>query len=156
MVPEFSKTTDRLQYPMKYELLWDYGFEEKGSTYSFRYELSKDVLSISDRFTVNLGLGINPYYVDVDYESQVDTKYSRSYKFYGGVFNIVPRLNFKLSNRFAVDLNMPVKVYDLRYSEQRIYNPFIPIRHQTTKDTNHIFMEGSYTIRLGLLYNFKS
>lgn len=156
MVPDLSKTTGRLQYPMKYKLQRDYGFEDEGSTYSFRYELSKDVFKMSDRFTFNLGLGVNPYYVDIDYESQVDYMYSRSYKFYGGVLNVVPRVNFKLSNRFVVDLNIPLKVYDLRYTEQHIDNPTIPIRQQTTKDNDHIFLEGSYTIRIGLLYNFKS
>jgi hypothetical protein len=155
-VPEFSKTTDKLQYPMNYELLLSSGFEEEGNTYSFRYELSKQVLTMSDKFALNLGLGINPYYVAVDYRSQLEHQYSRSYKFYGGVFNIVPRLNFKLSNRFAVDLNVPLKIYDLRYSERRIDNPTLPIRQQTSKDTEHIFLEGSYTIRLGLLYNFGS
>lgn len=155
-VPEFAKTTDRLQYPMKYELLWQGNFKEEGNTYSFRYELSKDVFRMSDKFTFNLGLGINPYYVDVDYIAQLENMYSRSYKFYGGVFNIVPRLNFKLSNHLTVDLNVPVKVYDLRYSESRVHNPYLPIRQQTSYDTRHIFLEGSYTIRLGLLYNFKS
>jgi hypothetical protein len=154
-VPEFSKTAGRLQYPMHYKLLLGYVFKEEGNTYSFRYELNKDVLTMSDKFALNLGLGINPYYVDVDYISQVDTHYSRSYKFFGGVFNVVPRLNFKLSNHFSIDLNVPLKVYDLRYSERYIYNPTLPVRQQQSRDTEHIFLEGSYTIRLGLLYNFK-
>jgi hypothetical protein len=54
----------------------------------------------------------------------------------------------------TVDLNVQLKIYDLRLEKNEVGNPAIPIRQQETNDVDHIFFESAYTIRLGLAYKF--
>ena len=61
-------------------------------------------------------------------------------------------IKYKFSQRFSIDLNVPLKIYDLRVEKNKIKNPAIPIRQQTTNDYNHIYLESAYSIRLGLMY----
>ena len=151
-IPELSKSLENIQYPMDYELRKGDTFDGEVSSYSIRYELSKKLTDETKRFGFTLGAGINPYYVYIQYFPKVETTYYASSELYGFALNIVPRLEYKLSNRFHLDLNIPLKVYDLRGEKIRLDNPAIPIRQQTSTDGDQIFFESAYTIRLGLMY----
>jgi hypothetical protein len=153
LIPEISKSFDKIQYPMNYEFqkkMQD--FEGQASSYSLRYELSKTLTDKAKRLGFNLGIGINPYYLLVEYIPNVGPRYYSSAKLYGFVLNMVPRIEYKLSPRFSIDLNVPLKIYDLRAEKYRVKNPSIPIRQQTTIDYSNIFFESAYTFRLGLMY----
>jgi hypothetical protein len=151
-IPELSKSLDNIQYPMNYEFQKGTTFEGQASSYSLRYELSKTLTNKTKRLGFNLGMGINPYYVLVEYIPNVETRYYSSTKLYGFVLNMVPRIKYKLSHRFSIDLNLPLKIYDLRAEKYRVKNPAITIHQQTTIDYSNIFFESAYTFRLGLMY----
>ena len=153
-IPEISKSLDDLQYPINYEFGKDATYDGEASSYSLRYELSKRLTNESKRFGFSIGAGINPYYVHIEYIPNVETTYYWSTKLYGFALNLIPRINYKISRRFRVDLNVPLKLYDLRAEKNHVSNPAIPIRQQTTNDVDHIFFETAYTIRLGLEYKF--
>lgn len=152
LIPELSKSTYSIQFPMNYEFRKDYGSTGKVSSYALRYELIISLSDKSKRFTFNPGVGINSYYVYIEFMPDVANAFNRSNKLYGFVFNITPRISYKLTNRFKIDVNVPLKVYDLREDAERIDNPAIPVRQQANSKTHSIFFENAYTIRLGLLY----
>lgn len=149
-IPEISKSLDDVQYPMNYEFRKDDTFDGEATTYSLRYEFSKKLTNESNRFGFSFGAAINPYYVHLEYIPNVETTYYWSTRLYGFAVNLVPRINYKISNRLNIDLNVPLKVYDLRFEENKVNNPAIPIRQQETNDVDHIFFESAYTIRLGV------
>ncbi|HMG93724.1 MAG TPA: hypothetical protein VK589_26885 [Chryseolinea sp.] len=153
-IPEISKSVDNIQYPMNYEFRKDATFDGEATSYSLRYELSKTLTNESNRFAFAIGAGINPYYVHIEYIPNVETTYYWSTKLYGFGLNLIPRINYKISRRFIIDLNVPLKIYDLRAEKNQVNNPAIPIRQQETEDLHHIFFESAYTIRLGLEYKF--
>ena len=153
-MPEISKSLEDIQYPMNYEFRKDVSFDGEASSFSLRYELSKRLTNESKRFGFYIGAGVNPYYVHLEYIPNVETTYYWSTKLYGFALNFTPRIAYKISRRFNVDLNVPLKVYDLRGEKNQVNNPAIPIRHQTTTDVDHIFFESAYTIRLGIEYKF--
>ncbi|WP_276371501.1 hypothetical protein [Chryseolinea sp. H1M3-3] len=153
LIPEVSKSYDNIQYPMNYELKKEMpDFEGQASSYSLRYELSKTLTNKANRLGFNLGIGINPYYVLVEYIPNVETRYYSSTKLYGFVLNMVPRIKYNLSQRFIIDLNVPLKIYDLQAVKSRIKNPLIPIHQQTTINYSNSFFESAYTFRIGLMY----
>ena len=153
-IPEITKSLDDLQYPMNYEFRKGDTFDGQGTSYSLRYELSKRLTNESNKFGFSLGAGINPYYVHLEYIPNVETTYYWSTRLYGFAVNLIPGINYKISKRFSVDLNVPLKIYDLRGEENKVHNPAIPIRQQETNDFDQIFFESAYTIRLGLEYKF--
>lgn len=152
LIPELLKPLDNIQFPLNYEFRKGATFEGQASSYSLRYELSKTLTNQTKRFCFNLGLGINPYYVHLEYIPNVETTFYWSTKLYGLVLNMVPRIKYKISQRIGIDLNVPLKIYDLRGEKNRIKNPAMPINRQTNKENNNIFFESAYTIRLGVMY----
>ena len=152
LIPEISKPLDNIQFPLNYEFRKDETFDGEASSYSLRYEISKLLTHKDKRFSFLLGAGINPYYVHIEYEPNVENTYYFSTKLYGFALNITPRLRYKVSQRFSLDLNVPLKIYDLRGEKNNVENPAIPIRQQKTKTYSNIFFETAYTIRFGLMY----
>ncbi|HZI26156.1 MAG TPA: hypothetical protein VFD46_13825 [Chryseolinea sp.] len=152
LIPEISKPLENIQFPLNYEFRKDETFDGEASSYSFRYEVSKTLTNKAKRFSFLLGAGINPYYVHIEYEPNVETTYYSSTQLYGFALNITPRISYRVSQRFSVDLNVPLKIYDLRGEKNKTENPAIPIRQQTTNDYSNIFFENAYTIRFGLMY----
>jgi len=113
-IPEISKSLDDVQYPMNYEFRKDVTFDGEGTSYSLRYELSKALTDESKRFGFAIGAGINPYYVHLEYIPNVETTYYWSTMLYGFALNFTPRINYQISRRLNIDLNVPLKIYDLR------------------------------------------
>jgi hypothetical protein len=152
-IPEISKPLECISLPLSYQFQRGLTFEGLGSSYSLRYELRKKVMNLSDRFTFNVGLGVNPYYVFIEYIPNVETTYYSWNKLYGFSLNINPRLQYKLNNRFILEFSIPLKFYDFRKEQYHVSNPSIPISYQTIDSNNRsIFFENAYTFRLGLSY----
>jgi hypothetical protein len=152
-IPEISKSLDDLQFPMNYRFRKDISLDGNADAYSFRYEFSKILTDESKRFSVRVGAGVNPYYVAIEYVPNDPGSYYRATKVYGFATNITPGIKYALGERMSVDLNVPLKVYDMRMEYNRVSNPAIPIRQQKSNDQRHIFFESAYTIRFGLAYD---
>ena len=153
-IPEISKSPDDMQYPMEYSIRKGYRVEGKGTSYSFRYELSKMLTNEDKRLRFSGGVGINPYYAHLEYVPvEPQTFYSDS-RLYGAAVNVTPRLTFELAPRFNLDLSVPFKIYDFRVNEYQVHNPAIPIGQQLSTSYKSIFFENAYTIRLGISYSF--
>jgi len=150
-IPELSKSLDNIQFPAQYKFREGPTFEGQASSYALRYAVSKTLTNKASRLGFDLGLGINPYYVHIEYIPNVDWTYYVSTKLYGFALNGIPRVTYKLSQRFSVDLNVPLKIYDLRGERTLIKNPSIPKNQQVTTDYNNIFFESAYTIRFGVV-----
>lgn len=155
-IPELSKSFDNIQFPTTYRFGKGETFVGKAQIYSLRYELNKTLTSSSKRFCFMLGVGVNPYYLHFEYIPKVNTTFYRSMKWYGFVMNVIPAMKYRLTDRFSIDLNVPVKFYDLRRQKAHVKNPVIPLRQQTRIDYNSIFFETAYTVRLGLTYTLRN
>jgi hypothetical protein len=153
-VPEVDKSTDDVMFPMDYSFRQGTDFKTRMNAYSFRYELNKRLAVTSNKWSFQLGVGLNPYFVQQERIPTINTRYYYSLTTYGGSFNFIPRVAFNVSKRFTVDLNLPLKIYDLRYQRQYVANPNIPRQNQTTGGPAHRFFENAYTVRVGVMYNF--
>jgi hypothetical protein len=151
LLPEISKSTDRVNFPLDYEFKkMDSSWESIISTYSLRYELSKILTEPSKRLIFSLGFGANPYLTNTEYTPNIPNTYYSNTRVYGLSLNLIPRVTFKVSNNVNIDLNIPFKLYDFKKEETTIKNPNIPIHQQTSKNTHGDFFEKAYSIRLGV------
>jgi hypothetical protein len=100
----------------------------------------------------SFGVGVNPYYTKAEYFPLTPVTYYRYLKKYGASLNVIPRVSYAISTKVRLDLNIPLKFFDLREEEQKIENPAIPIRYQTNGGLVHPFFENIYTIRFGVAY----
>ncbi|HUQ66347.1 MAG TPA: hypothetical protein VM101_09335, partial [Flavitalea sp.] len=99
------------------------------------------------------GAGINPYFVKLESFPKTSSSYYTSITLYGIALNVTPRFYFKINRSFSIDLNAPVRIYNLQRQKNRIDDPILPIRQQRRQGINHLFFEPVYTLRLGLRYS---
>ncbi len=131
-IPEISKPIDQASFPMTYEFYGETSNTKNTFTsFSFRYELST-ILHQSKRLAFGLGGGINPYYTKTESVPLVPFVFYRYAKKYGFSLNFIPRVMYTISAKILLDLNIPIKVYDLREEEQKIGEPRHP--HSSTNE----------------------
>jgi hypothetical protein len=152
-LPEISKPVEHIKIPMNYEIKKDPRFEGTGSSFSLRYEIGKFLTKEQKQVRFAMAAGVNPYYLKIDYEPNVTTAYPSYNRTYGASFNIIPRFTFDITERLFLDLNIPLKLFDLQMNKTHIRNPAIPIRQQINEYLETKFFENAYTIRLGLAYS---
>ncbi len=155
LIPELSKSIYKVKLPLDYSFKEDDRMKSTISTYSFRYELSKALFNRSKKMVFNLGLGVNPYYTKTEYEPTVANVYYSFVQLYGASVNVIPRINFNITDKIVLDLNIPLKLYDLQNKETHVNNPSLPIRQQSSSEVTDVFFEQAYTIRLGMSYAFR-
>ncbi|MGB4848444.1 MAG: hypothetical protein WBP41_11030 [Saprospiraceae bacterium] len=153
LMPEFSKPIQKLQFPIHYKFRKGNTSENMAASYSFRYEMHKLFADHSDRIDFLFGVGLNPYYVKLEYTPAASNDYYSSLTLFGIAVNVTPRLYYKLNQFFSIDLNAPIRLYNFQVEKYRIDNPIFPIRQQRRRQNNHLFFEPAYTIRLGLRYS---
>jgi hypothetical protein len=156
LIPEFSKPIEKLDFPLEYTFWKGELFDSAGNSYSFRYEFGKLLGDKSKPINFLLSAGINPYYVQLEYTPDRSNDYYRSTTYYGFALNATPRLYFKLNRHFSIDLNIPIRIYNFQKAKYQIDNPILPAQQQRFTDTNHLFLEPVYTIRLGLMWHLSS
>jgi hypothetical protein len=60
--------------------------------------------------------------------------YDRSYFLLQNIAGISPQLRYNLSERLFFDLAIPIDIIDLTYDHQKILNPYIPKRQQSSSN----------------------
>ncbi len=155
LIPELSKSIYNVKLPLNYSFQDDEAREGTINTYSLRYELSKVLSDPFKKIRFNLGLGMNPYFTETEYEPKASYAYYTNTKLFGVSFNLIPRINYNITDRILIDLNIPFKLYDLQFEDTRVNNPSLPIRQQSSNEFTDVFFENAYTIRLGVSYVFE-
>jgi len=153
LIPEFSKPINKLQFPIQHYFATVPQFENEAASYSIRYEIDKLLADKSERIDFLFGVGLNPYYVQLESTPNTPNAYFSSLTLYGVALNATPRLYYKLNRFFSIDLNVPIRIYNFQREKYRQDNPILTTSQQRRNQNNHLFFEPVYTIRLGLRYS---
>jgi hypothetical protein len=152
LIPEVEKPLVKVRFPVNYEFGRSPAFEGRVSSYSLRYEFTKTLSKNTKGFSFDCGIAINPFFVLIEYLQPGGTHSFGSRRFHGFSLNAVPRMKYKLNDRLTIDLNMPLKIYDLYKGYASYILPSNPKRNSDFYTSS--FFEDVYTIRLGLMYKF--
>lgn len=119
---------------------------------AFRYEYQFLWGKTDQKIKVGLGIGAMPF-VSRKYHQRPVTSLGFPYKNFEAGFSgiLVPRILFRLSPSFALDLNAPVHFARFAYVQKINENPTLPIRLQR----NQYFDFGAYAgvaFRAGIAY----
>lgn len=49
--------------------------------------------------------------------------YDRTWRRIGGTFSLIPQLRFNISDKFFIDLGLPINIFDVGFVYQRIHDP---------------------------------
>jgi hypothetical protein len=84
----------------------------------------------------SLGIGINPYYFQLDKNPEIETQYGESYKYIGAKIFITPGLTYYCGSKFFINFNIPVCILDAYYKSYQSYDPTLTIDEMTINSTN--------------------
>ncbi|MBT1709818.1 hypothetical protein KK062_16355 [Fulvivirgaceae bacterium PWU5] len=151
-VPQIDRSAQGIQFPRNFGLSRSALTTDVISAYSFRYEINQDITNVTKRFVLNLGLAVNPYHINMEFKPHERNVFERNVQITGATINIIPRVSCQLTDRLSLELNVPVNVFDIYRSKQRIDNPGASLRAQTNAGTEHTFFQDIYTVRFGVAY----
>lgn len=123
---------------------------------SVRYEYIVNLYKLKDwKFVPSLGFGINPYYLQFNEISEVETSFSTYQKYFGVKAFITPRLTYYCGSKVFFDLNFPLCVFDAYYKSYKTDDPTLPLEERSTSSTNFGAVFPHYfSVRLGIGLKF--
>ncbi|MCD9016825.1 hypothetical protein [Parachryseolinea silvisoli] len=151
-MPEIDRSAQNIQFPKNFGLSQSARTRDVISTYAARYEINQDITNVTKRFVLNLGLAVNPYHIEMEFNPREGNVYNRNVRVTGANINIIPRVSWQLTDRLSLELNVPVNVFNVYRSKQHVDNPILPKEGQTNAGTEHKFFEDIYTVRFGVAY----
>jgi hypothetical protein len=116
------------------------GIEDQGNDKKFttayvsaRYEYILNFNKKKDtKFVPSLGFGINPYYWHYTDSPEASNAYWNAENIFGARYFLTPRLTYYFSNKFFIDLNIPICLFDTYFESYKSEDPTLPIEEQRT------------------------
>jgi len=99
-----------------------------------------------------IGFSSKVYYDFLRDNPNVSTKFMRTNQNIGLNFAIIPSISIKLSEKFAIDFNMPISIYDIKLNVDNYVNPIIPYDDQKTNKIISQMFPKKLNFRIGLTY----
>ena len=118
----------------------------------FRYEYKIGMFSSKNwKVKPKLGFSATPFINFSTITSNIATRYDHTFTQGGIGFSVIPRLEYKLNEKWYLDLNVPIHLSNLEFITQTVDNPLIRIENQTTtilNFTSHLIP----ILRLGIAF----
>ncbi len=103
---------------------------------AIRYEYLFRINKEDKKTNFFIGGSLSPYFEHVDYQFYSSIDFPRNFWTIGVKFHIIPRINIALSNRWFLDMNLPIGIFDQDMQEKWVQNPALPILLQKTRGYN--------------------
>lgn len=97
-----------------------------------------------------IGLAAMPYYNRYSTEPAISALFPTRDNLFGIRGFIVPRLNYHISKRVYLDLNVPVNIFDAQQHGTNTLNSALPAEQRTTSSFNFNALPGYYSVRFGV------
>jgi hypothetical protein len=121
------------------------------TTIAVRYEYTLNFnKKKNSRFMPALGLAIMPYYQRTNFTPVLSTQYPVANTHIGAKGYLVPRLNYAISSRLFLDLNIPICITDTYMEMVNTKNPNITQQEQKHETGNFDGVPNRYSFRIGL------
>lgn len=115
-----NETNTRISSTTDSSLLWSISRSTKESKIVVRYEYIHEFLK-NKKFRPSVGVSLSPYYIVYNTNSYHNIRNIFTERTYGIQAFIIPRLNYYISKRILIDLNIPLKITEHQYSKRTTY-----------------------------------
>ncbi len=114
-----------------------YGSSEKNFSLHVRTEYHQVLFKNKDwqKFSVIAGLSLTPFINHRAIEPATSTEFSKAQRDIGVYLSLIPRVKYRLNEKWFIDFNSPVRIGTLDNSVKRTSNPTIPINKRRTNTT---------------------
>jgi hypothetical protein len=115
--------------------------------YEFILNLNK---SNPSKFVPSVGFAINPYYRQGNYIPKVTDSFRTSENYIGARAFIIPRLTYYFSQKFFIDLNISMCMFDSYYLSAKDLDPRLTVEEGIKNSFNLELFPKIFSARLGI------
>ena len=128
-----------------------YGNTEKDYSLHIRTEYQLVLFKNKDwqKFSAIAGLSLTPYVNHKTIVPATSTEFNKSQTDIGTYLSFIPRVKYKLNEKWFIDFNSPIRIGSLNNSINRTENPTVPINKRKTSTTEYSSHVG-FTFRFGI------
>ena len=152
---EFLRTrfdNEDLSYPSFY---YEAGTKVTTTHVSLRYEyIYRLTKAVDRRFDFSLGAGINPYFFNISENPVISNQFPTHERNMGAFFQVVPRIQFNLSNKLYMDLNVPFCLFYYNHRRLEREDPQLIDELKIQTFTDNTLLPDVYSVRIGLGFRF--
>lgn len=120
-----------------------------GLRYSYNYRLY-----MKNQLGVYLGAGTNLFYNQNTYSPLASSSFPGYDSKKGFDLNITPRLTWKFNEKWYLDVNIPVNVYQQAWGTSKWDNPAYPVKDSKTITSKGQVFPNQYTVNVGIGLRF--
>lgn len=118
---------------------------------SLRYEYILAINNPDDKkMKVSFGAGINPFYSDIHQEHFISNRFPTQERNIGAHFQITPRVNYFISEKFFFDLNVPLSLLTVRNTLFHKQDPGLTTENARRNFTSAKLFPQYYSLRIGV------
>ncbi len=151
---EFLRTridNEDTYYPSYYEA----GTKVTTTHISMRYEyIYRFTKAVDRKFDISLGAGINPYFSNISEEPAISNQWPTQERNMGAFFQVVPRIQFNLSSKLFLDLNVPFCVFNYNHRRLEREDPQLIEELNVQTYTDNTLLPEIYSVRIGVGFRF--
>lgn len=152
-------------YNKKYSLIDSIGAEEtilsadyeKQFELFLRYEYKLALFKKKEweKFKAIIGFSATPYFQWIKHQPEVSNEFSRSRTTVGLFMSVIPRVEYKLNDRWYLDLNIPLSLATMNFITNRSSNPLLPIEERKVSIIDFHNGPIAFAVRFGVGYVIK-
>ena len=98
----------------------------------------------------SVGFAARPFYSRYTFNPKLSTVFSSKESNTGVLFSIVPRIAYNLSERWYLDLNVPINAGVLKIRNRRVDDPAIPQNQRSITTIDAEVFPSEYLVRFGV------
>ncbi|TVQ13909.1 MAG: hypothetical protein EA361_09045 [Bacteroidetes bacterium] len=122
---------------------------------SLRYEyIYRFTKAVDRRFDFSLGAGINPYFFNISEDPVISNQFPTHERNMGAFFHVVPRIQFNLSNKLYMDLNVPFCLFYYNHRRMEREDPQLTEELKILTFTDNTLLPEVYSVRVGVGFRF--
>ena len=151
-------------YNKEYRLIDSLGAEEifsanyeKQFELFLRYEYKLALFKEKEweKFKTVIGFSATPYFQWIKHQPEVSYEFSSSRTTVGLFLSVIPRVEYKLNDRWYLDLNIPLSLVTMNYITNKSNNPLLPVEDRKVSIIDFHNGPIAFAVRFGVGYMIK-
>jgi hypothetical protein len=152
MIPDVGRPAEKLSIPIVCTVSNNSNQKTVVNAFALRYEISKSFSRREKRANFKTGVGVTPFYIAFKSDPINERAEHAKRKFIGADFYVIPRLEYRLSKKFHLDLNAPINISEFRIENIFIKDQSVPVAMRKENVFAFNSFPHAFNMRLGLMY----
>lgn len=119
-----------------------------------RYEYNRQMgrKNENKKLTWYAGMAVRPFYTFYKFLPQSSNSFPEKSHAFGLSLAVVPRINYALSKKWFIDVNIPITLAENRNQALRVQNPAFTAQQQKSFTVNYTLFPSHFSGRFGISY----